>query len=128
MSVCRDDGRRSPPADASKQRYLINNAVITAPGTYNYKLVVPSAARRWLDDGPFVSAIGYNEVADALHVLVGLRPTVERRRVHMLAGDEALVFRLTVDVGAARAGLRGGRMDLKFVLDHHEFGVLRRVA
>ncbi|GIV51865.1 MAG: hypothetical protein KatS3mg038_3117 [Candidatus Kapaibacterium sp.] len=52
-------------------RYLLNSAVITAPGLYRYSLIDVEQAKRWLDGGdPPLSTIRYEQTAVALGMLV----------------------------------------------------------
>lgn len=75
-------------------RYLLNSAVITAPGQYEYRLVSPEEAAAWLRQGNFVSRIGYPATADHIKALSGIRPEISREATAMQPGDEALVVRL----------------------------------
>ncbi|GIW05151.1 MAG: hypothetical protein KatS3mg059_1771 [Thermomicrobiales bacterium] len=52
-------------------RYLLNSAVITAPGLYRYSLIDVEQAKRWLDGGdPPLSTIRYEQTAVALGMLI----------------------------------------------------------
>ncbi len=75
-------------------RYLLNSAVITSPGRYEYRLVLPDEAVAWLRRGSFASRIGYPATADHVKVLSGIRPELNREPTAMNPGDEALVVRL----------------------------------
>jgi len=75
-------------------RYLLNSAVITAPGTYTYRLVSPQEATAWLRQGNFISRIGYPATAAHIQALSGIRPELSREATAMQPGDEALVVRL----------------------------------
>ena len=74
-------------------RYILNSAVITAPGSYRYRLVTADEARTWASSG-YTSTVGYPQTAQALEILIGQPVPVDRRMIYMLEGDEALVFRL----------------------------------
>jgi len=75
-------------------KYLLNSAVITAPGVYEYRLVTPQEAAAWIRAGGWVSRIGYPQTADWIEQLAGVRPELSREASVMEAGDEALVVRL----------------------------------
>lgn len=108
------------------KRYILNSAVITTPGTYVYTLTDVEGARAWLRKGPAESTIGYQETADALSALLGVPVPVDRRQVRMEAGDEALVFRLTVRLNDP--AVKGNVGDREWLLSHSEIGVLRKDA
>lgn len=105
-------------------RYLLNSAVITSPGRYEYWLCDTETARRWMAAGPVESTIGYQETADALATLLGAEVPVNRRMVKMQPGDEALVFRLTVRL--ADPTVKGRINDPAWIADHSEIGILSR--
>jgi hypothetical protein len=103
-------------------RYIINSAVITAPGRYSYRLIGADEAREWANRGEFVSAVGYPETAELLSALLGVEVPAQRVEVKMQPGDEALVFRLKVrpEPGAK------GNLGQDFLLENSEFGLLVR--
>ena len=105
-------------------RYILNSAVITTPGVYEYKLITPEEAKKWLEEGDFVSTIGYQETADALEVLTGVRVCVCRTLIEMKEGDEALVFRLTVRLSDPQLK---GKLTKEFVIKNSEIGILRKL-
>lgn len=107
-------------------RYILNSAVITSEGRYTYRLVTADEARSWLDADMFASTIGYQETCDALFALTGRRVGCNRRQVSMQAGDEALVFRLTVRL--QDPALKGRIGDLEFIRQNSEVGILRKEA
>lgn len=53
-------------------RYVLNSAVLTAPGRYEYRLLSPAAARDWLRQGPVVSRVGYEATLAYLRGTFGL--------------------------------------------------------
>ena len=75
-------------------RYLLNSAVITAPGRYEYRLITAEEAALWLRKGNFISQIGYPATAEHIKALSGIKPEINREATTMHAGDEALVVRL----------------------------------
>jgi hypothetical protein len=103
-------------------RYVLNSAVVTAPGRYRYRLVSVEEARDWARRGDFISAIGYEETAQALGSLLGVEIPVQRIEVRMEPGDEALVFRLRVrpEPGAK------GNLGQDFLTQNAELGILTR--
>lgn len=105
-------------------RYILNSAVITTAGTYEYQLITPEEAKKWLEEGDFVSTIGYQETADALEVITGVKVDVNRQQIRMREGDEALVFRLTRRVENPNDK---GTLSKEFVLNNCEIGILKKV-
>ena len=103
-------------------RYILNSAVITGPGRYQYKTITPAVARRWLAAGPYTSTVGYQETADALAALLGAEIPVNRQMVKMAPGDQALVFRLTVRL--ADPSVKGRINDPEWIAEHSEIGLL----
>lgn len=109
-------------------RYLLNSAVITAPGTYKYRLISVDEAKEWLARGEFISTIGYPETAEALHRLVGIAIPVNRTTVKMEPGDEALVFRLAFKPGDPRPDVAlKGQLGVEWILERSEIGLLQRI-
>ena len=118
-------GSRPPPPG---QRYILNAAVITAAGRWDYQLITPDEAIAWLGAGEYVSTVGYPETARALTVLTGAEVQVNRRTIRMNAGDEALVFRLVLPPGAARIDPHvKGQLTVAWISAHCEIGILVRV-
>lgn len=106
-------------------KYILNSAVITAPGAYEYHHISAEEARAFLDDGDFISTIGYPETAEALSTLINLPIHVNRKIIKMQPGDQALVFRLTCRVGADRLAIASkGTFTPEFVLANCEIGLL----
>ncbi len=105
-------------------RYLLNSAVIVKPGRYRYFYISPKEAKEWLESGPYISLIGYEETAVAIEMLLGVsRPEISRRMVEEFEpGDEALVFRLRMRVNPDIKG----KLTYEFVLQNVEIGILRR--
>ncbi len=107
-------------------RYILNSAVITAPGTYEYKHITPAEALTWLREGAWESCVGYMETAQALSLIAKITIPVSRKIITMQAGDEALVFRLVFPQGFRPDPTQKGSMSIEFILSHCEIGILRR--
>lgn len=103
-------------------RYILNSAVITSPGEYHYRLVSVDRARDWLNHGPAVSTIGYQETCNAMSALLGVPVEFRRIQIHMTPGDEALVFRLTVRL--SDPSIKGKINDPAWIAGHCEIGIL----
>lgn len=112
-------------------RYLLNSAVLTAPGTYRYRLVNPSEAWTWAHAGPWLSTIGYAATAEMLSDLLGLPVAVNSVPCTMQVGDEAMVCRLAPGQRLDRR-LKGGEegrrwAEAQFGAGKFELGVLTRL-
>lgn len=102
-------------------RYLMNSAVLTREGTYEYHYVSADTAREWLAR-PYVSRLRFNATAEAMNVLLGVCPPINRTAVEMRVGDEALIIRLTFD-----AHMNDKRtLTPEFIAQNIELGVLTR--
>lgn len=110
-------------------RYLLNSAVITAPGLYRYALLSVQDAEDWYYDGELpLSAIGYAETAAALGELLGTYVPVHRVQIVMSPGDEALVFRLALPPGTPRIDPADkGRLGNIVRSGQFELGLLLRI-
>lgn len=108
-------------------KYLLNSAVITAPGTYEYVLISIEEARYWLQAEQWESTIGYPETAMALAKIASVNVPINRKVITMQAGDEALVFRLVFPQGYRPDPAQKGSMGIDFILAHSELGLLRRL-
>ncbi|NMA64462.1 MAG: DUF1874 domain-containing protein [Syntrophomonadaceae bacterium] len=75
-------------------RYLLNSAVITDPGRYDYRLISETEMVGWVRTGSWASHIGYQDTAKHIHAVSGIMPNTNRKIVAMKPGDEALVVRL----------------------------------
>jgi hypothetical protein len=110
-------------------RYLLNSAVLTAPGQYNYRLISVETARAWYLQAPVVSTIGYEQTAEALSDLLGEPVPVNRQTIVMAPGDEALVFRLVFPPGSPRiAPSDKGALSAAVMAGNFEIGLLSRDA
>lgn len=111
-----------------RMRFILSSAVLTSPGTYRYRLATLPEARQWVEAGPFHSTIRYQETARALSALTGRKVEARDETVKMEPGDEALVFRLVFPPGTK--GLptnKKGKVDVEFILDHCEIGIMERI-
>lgn len=106
-------------------KYILNSAVITAPGLFEYKLITLAEAVDWLHAGEWESTVGYPETAGALQRISGIVIPVCRRTIVMQVGDEAIVFRLVFPQGYRPDPAQKGTMGLKFILENCEIGLLR---
>ncbi len=110
-------------------RYILNSAVITAPGVYEYRLITPEEAREWLRQGDWVSTVGYAETAEALATLAGMEIPVNRVIIKMEPGDEALVFRVVLPPGTPRITPEmKGMLTREFIEQNSEIGILKRLS
>jgi len=103
-------------------KYLLNSAVITGPGLYEYRLITPQEAAEWIKAQQWESRIGYPQTADHIERLSGVRPTLSREASPMEVDDEALVVRLKYRVTdpAQKGAVPIGEEDW-------EYGILRRL-
>lgn len=76
-------------------RYVLTSAIITSPGVYRYQLVSIKEARAWLTHGPWVSRVGYPQIARYIARTLGVHCLVSRDITQLRPGDEGLVVRLT---------------------------------
>jgi len=110
-------------------RYVLNSAVITSAGVYEYRLIKPDHVRHWLLCAPYTSTVGYAETAEALSTLTGEAVPVDRKIIRMAPGDEALVFRLVQPEGQRRlAPGAKGQVGQDYIRQHCEAGILVRIA
>lgn len=100
-------------------RFLMNSCVLVTEGTYEYHHVSYDGAREWLKT-PFASRIRFDPTADAIGLLFGVRPPVDRTPIEMRVGDEALIFRLTFNVTEKRA------LTPEMIANNCEVGLLTR--
>lgn len=109
-------------------RYILNSAVITTEGKYDYRLVSVEQAREWFFSAHSISTIGYKETAYALSILLDpcgrVSIPVNRLQIRMQSGDEALVFRLTIRLDDPSLK---GKLDCNFIEKYSEIGILRKL-
>lgn len=104
-------------------RYILNSAVITAPGVFEYKHITPAEALTWLQKSGWESTIGYPETAEALQRISSIKIPVNRKQIIMHLGDEALIFRLTKRLDDPSIK---GAVGVNTILNNCEIGILRR--
>ena len=76
--------------------YLLNSAVLTAFGRYNYSELTLDSAKALLLSRPFESAIGHQPTATLLSQLLDRSILCQRTNIVMQPHDEAVVFRIAV--------------------------------
>jgi hypothetical protein len=108
-------------------KYLLNSAVITAPGNYSYRLLTKEQARAWDVDESAISAIGYEQTAAALSLLLGHPVPMNRQIISMAAGDEALVFRVVRPDFQRIDPKDKGRLSRALMEGAFEIGLLKRL-
>jgi len=110
-------------------RYILNSAVITNWGYWLYKPISLEEAREWLNRGPFISTIRYKETAETVYQLTGIYVPRSNVTIQMEPGDEALVFRLRFEIGAARVAQElKGKLTPEFVRKYLEIGILKMLG
>ena len=75
-------------------RYVLNSAVISRPGNYEYKLLTELEAEAWLKQDRFVSRVGSREAAQLIQDRFGVHCPLSCEPILMQPGDAALVVRL----------------------------------
>jgi hypothetical protein len=110
------------------KKYLLNSAVLTSFGTWEYKPMTPEEARLWYDPEKTISTIGYEETAAVLTEILGHPVVVNKINARMEVGDEALVFRLVFPPGTPRLkSYEKGRILNIIKSGWWELGLLRRI-
>lgn len=106
-------------------RYILNSAVITAPGHYTYAHITAAEAFSWLHEGGWISTVGYPETCEALQRISGIEIPCNRKQITMNVGDEALVFRLTKRLIVPE---NKGKVGVQEILENCEIGILKHVS
>jgi len=75
-------------------RYVLNSAVISRPGHYEYKLLTGLEAEIWLKQGRVISRVGNKAAAEFLKNHFDIACALSREPIAMQPGDEGLVVRL----------------------------------
>jgi hypothetical protein len=104
-------------------RYVLNSAVISRPGNYEYRLLTGLEAEVWLKRGGFTSRVGYEAAAEFLADRFSVRCPLSREPIAMQPGDEGLVVRLKYRL--PDTALKGS---LKPQAEDWEIGLLKRTA
>jgi len=103
---------------------LLNAAILTAYGTFDYKLVTLEEARQIVRGaGEVQSAIGHSSTAETLAELLEIPVAVNRIQYLQRTGEAALIFRLKQ---RAPEGKVLNREEIEEI--GYEFGVLRRFS
>lgn len=74
--------------------YILNSAVLTAFGEYEFREVTAEAVTNMLRNSDFVSAVGHQPTATILSQVLGMEIPHNRIQISMQPGDQAIVFRL----------------------------------
>jgi len=75
--------------------YILNSAVVTAPGLYRYQHLSCQEAANLLARNPdFVSRVGYPATAQFIATQFGIQVSLSRESSVMQPGDQALIVRL----------------------------------
>ena len=74
--------------------WLMNSAVLTAYGDFNYSPITCDEARRKVRESAFGSAIGHSATAKVLSEQQGIEVPLNRIQITMVPGDRAIIFRL----------------------------------
>ncbi len=74
--------------------YLLNSAVLTDFGEYEYRQITVEEAVEIIKKG-FVSAIGHKGIAEFLSKLFGVRVDYNRIEIRMQPGDVAVVYKIS---------------------------------
>lgn len=107
-------------------RYILNSAVMTSFGLYVYSPLSIENAQKWIDSGAYLSTVRYPETAEALGALVERPIPCNDGIIKMQPFDQALVFRLVFPEGTKRIPTdQKGKLDVDFILKHHELGLLK---
>lgn len=107
--------------------YLLNSAVITTPGLYQYTLLDIKTAKAYIEEhkNEIVSYIGYEETAEAFEKLLGWYPEINRSTIKMKKRDIAIVFRLTHRV--TDKDLKG-IIGVDEIIKNCEIGILKKLV
>jgi hypothetical protein len=73
---------------------LFNGTVATTNGIYSIKDIEIAAARSYIEDNDFISAIGHEATAEIMSELLGKKIPMNRIQFHQQIGQIAIVFKL----------------------------------
>lgn len=85
--------------------YLLNSAVLTEFGEYEYSRISVEDARKILENG-FVSAVGHKSIAEFISNILGVKARFSRIEIRMLPGDIAVVYKIAVRLPNPNAELK----------------------
>jgi hypothetical protein len=105
-------------------RYVLNSAVISHPGNYEYTLLTGLEAEVWLKRGGFTSRVGYQAATQFLEDRFSVRCPLSREPIAMQPGDEGLVVRLKYRLPEDPAF----KVRLRPRVEDWEIGLLKRTA
>ncbi len=105
-------------------RYVLNSAVISRPGNYEYKLLTELEAEGWLKHGNFTSRVGHKAAAQFLDDRFSVHCPLSREPIAMQPGDEGLVVRLKYRLPDDPSL----KVPLKPQTEDWEIGLLKRTA
>jgi len=107
------------------KNYILNSAVITTPGNYQYRLISVEEMKKWLSENQWISTIGYQQTCDAIQALTNIPIPLNRVQIKMDNGDTALIFRLTCRLDNPELK---GKLSQEFVMKNFEAGILTKTA
>ena len=103
--------------------YLLNSPILTTYGHYHFSGPITVEEAKNLLQEKFTSAIGHASTAELLSVLLDVPIPINRVRIEMRPGDQALVFRMLARVEEGKVFSREEVEKLPF-----ELGVLERTG
>ncbi len=110
-------------------KYVLNSAVVTSWGTWEYRPATLEEARRWLRNGEWYSIVRYPDTAEVIRRLTGVEVPVRNESIRMKPGDEALVFRIRYEMGGPRVAQElKGTLDPDWIERNIEIGFLRMLG
>lgn len=73
---------------------ILNCAICTEPGNYEFKSTSLEEVKELLQENDFISAIGHQSTAEVLTELIGIDIPMNRIQFSQKPGQTAIVFRL----------------------------------
>lgn len=93
------------PNKETSMKLIMNSAMMPQPGHYSYRIISQEDASAWLKANPAAqSFVGYQQTADHIEQISGVKIAVSRKATKFDPGDEALVVRLAYRVDPTRKG------------------------